>query len=124
MLNGKSAASYEEQGPLSTDVQNAAPKTLASMSISEDGVYIFNGSCYLNSTSNTGLTYLQIVARRNNENVAVALLDYSTLRGDQPRLAGTTFLKLQTGDTVNLSIFQNGGYGEQVNTIYMRKTML
>lgn len=94
------------------------------MNINEDGVYIIYGTCYLNSTSNTGLTYLQVVAKRGSDNAAVALLDYSTLRGDQPRLAGTTFLKLQAGDVVNLSLFQNGGFGEQVNTIYMRKTML
>ena len=94
------------------------------MNINEDGVYAINGSCYLNSTSNTGLTYLQVVAKRGSDNAAVALLDYSTLRGDQPRLAGTTFLNLQAGDVVQLSLFQNGGYGEQVNTIYMRKTML
>lgn len=123
-LNGKSAESYEEQGPLSTDIQNNTSKVIASMNIPEDGVYVINGSCYLNSTSNTGLTYLQIVAKRGSDNVAVALLDYSTLRGDQPRLAGTTFLNLQAGDVVQLSLFQNGGYGEQVNTIYMRKTML
>ena len=92
LLNGKSAASYEEQGPLSTDVQNNSSKVIASMNIAEDGVYVINGSCYLNSTSNTGLTYLQIVAKRGSDNAAVVLLDYSTLRGDQPRLAGTTFL--------------------------------
>lgn len=123
-LNGKSAASYEEQGPLSTDVQNNSSKVIASMNINEDGVYVINGSCYLNSTSNTGLTYLQVVANRGSDNAAVALLDYSTLRGDQPRLAGTTFLNLQAGDVVQLSLFQNGGYGEQVNTIYMRKSKL
>ena len=123
-LNGKSAESYEEQGPLSTDMQNNELKTLASMNINEDGVYIIYGTCYLNSTSNTGLTYLQVIAKRGSDNAAVALLDYSTLRGDQPRLAGTTFLKLQAGDVVNLSLFQNGGYGEQVNTIYLRKAML
>lgn len=94
------------------------------MNIAEDGVYAINGSCYLNSTATTGLTYLQVVAKRGSENTAVALLDYSTLRGDQPRLAGTTFLKLQAGDVVNLNLFQNGGYGEQVNTIYLRKAML
>lgn len=94
------------------------------MNITKDGVYVINGSCYLNSTATTGLTYLQVVAKRGSDNAAVALLDYSALRGDQPRLAGTTFLNLQAGDVVQLSLFQNGGYGEQVNTIYMRKTML
>lgn len=123
-LNGKSAESYEEQGPLSTDVKNNTLKTLASMSISEDGVYIIYGTCYLASTANTGLAYIQAVAKRGGENAAADLLDYSTLRGDQPRLAGTTLLKLQAGDVVNLNIFQNGGYGEQVNTIYMRMTKL
>lgn len=123
-LNGKSAESYEEQGPLSTDIQNNTSKVIASMNITKDGVYVINGSCYLNSTATTGLTYLQVVAKRGSDNAAVALLDYSALRGDQPRLAGTTFLNLQAGDVVQLSLFQNGGYGEQVNTIYMRKTML
>ena len=94
------------------------------MSISEDGVYIIYGTCYLASTANTGLAYIQAVAKRGGENAAADLLDYSTLRGDQPRLAGTTLLKLQAGDVVNLNIFQNGGYGEQVNTIYMRMTKL
>ena len=33
LLNGKSAESYEEQGPLSTDMQNNTSKVIASMNI-------------------------------------------------------------------------------------------